>query len=298
MPHILKNKNLEVHIDLPLENYQNSRFDWTGKIRLLKFQDTLLSNVERMDMNNETDIGRGLYNEFGIDTALGFEEADVGGWFHKIGIGLLKKEGNKYLFHKNHEIKPAKFEVNTAQDKLIINCISDTINGYAYILRKEIELFESSFSIQYQLENTGTKVIRTDEYVHNFLAIGQDAIGQNYSLTFPFQLQPDSFEETVNPEKKVKIGVSEVSFKATPQQPFFFSNLSGNQQIEAAWELVHHQQGIGISETGDFRTDKVNLWGWKHVISPELFFKIELPVGQAVTWSRRYHTYRIHPIAP
>ena len=30
-------------------------------------------------------------NEFGIDTALGFDETDIGGWFHKIGIGFIKK---------------------------------------------------------------------------------------------------------------------------------------------------------------------------------------------------------------
>lgn len=293
MLHILKNKNLKIHIDLPLNHYQGSRFDWTGKIRQLRFQGILLSSIERLDMSNKTHMGKGLYNEFGIDTALGFEEAEIGGWFHKIGIGLLKKKDTKYFFHENHEINPAKFKVKSIQNKLIINCISATVNGYAYVLQKEIELLDSSFNIKYRLENTGIKTIVTDEYVHNFLAIGQDAIGQYYTLTFPFLLRPESFEETVNPEEKVNIGTSEVSFKTTPEQPFFFSNLAGSQQVQAIWKLVHHQQGIGMSETGNFQTDKVNLWGWKHVISPELFFKIELKAGQSITWSRHYHIFKV-----
>ena len=83
MAHILKNKNLEIQIDFPLENYNFSRFDWTGKIVEVKFQNIQLSGVERTDCQNENHFGQGFYNEFGIDTALGFEETDIGGWFIK-----------------------------------------------------------------------------------------------------------------------------------------------------------------------------------------------------------------------
>jgi hypothetical protein len=48
--------------------------------------------MERHDFKNEHQQGKGFYNEFGMDTALGFEEAAIGGWFHKIGVGLLKKK--------------------------------------------------------------------------------------------------------------------------------------------------------------------------------------------------------------
>ena len=39
MAHILKNENLELHIDTPFENYNFSRFDWTGKIIKVKLSD-------------------------------------------------------------------------------------------------------------------------------------------------------------------------------------------------------------------------------------------------------------------
>jgi len=65
MAHILKNKNLEIHIDLPLENYNFSRFDWTGKIIKVKFQNVYVSTIERTDCENEHHFGKGFYNEFG-----------------------------------------------------------------------------------------------------------------------------------------------------------------------------------------------------------------------------------------
>jgi len=46
------------------------------------------------------------------------------------------------------------------------------------------------------------------------------------------------------------------------------------RHVAAFWELINTKNKIGISETGSFNTTRVNLWGWKHVISPELFYDI------------------------
>ena len=46
MTHIIKNDTLEVAIDLPLENYEGSRFDWTGKISSVKFKSLPLTTIE------------------------------------------------------------------------------------------------------------------------------------------------------------------------------------------------------------------------------------------------------------
>jgi hypothetical protein len=293
MGHILKNKNLEIQLDLPSENYNFSRFDWTGKIVSVKFQNILISTVEKTDGEQEHSLGKGYYNEFGFDTPLGFEETKVGGWFHKIGVGLLKKEDNQYLFSKDYDIQPADFKVITESKRVIIICQSPAINGYSYLLKKEIELQESSFTIKYDLLNTGEKNISTDEYVHNFIAINKELIGSNYILKFPFQLKPSLFKETVNPERKVDLAQNEITFNGSPHEPFFFSNLSGNETVDAVWELINLKSKIGISETGSFQTNKVNLWGWRQVISPELFFKVFVKPGQSAQWSRTFKVYKI-----
>ncbi|MCP4974778.1 MAG: hypothetical protein GY931_01335, partial [Maribacter sp.] len=101
------------------------------------------------------------------------------------------------------------------------------------------------------------------------------------------------FGETVNLEQQVLLGPNEIGFKGTPNEQFFFSNLSGGEQVDAAWELLNLKHKIGISETGSFKTSKVNLWGWKHVISPELFIPIFIKPGGSTKWSRTYKVYHL-----
>ena len=294
MAHILKNNHLELHIDAPTENYSCTRFDWTGKISQLKFQNIPLTTIENTDLINTACFGKGFYNEFGIDTPLGFHETAIGGWFHKIGIGLLKKENEQYLFHKKYAVKPAKFSVSTEANAVIIHCTSEAFNGYSYKLTKEIKLYSSSFTIKYTLHNTGEKEIVTDEYVHNFMATDNALKGKEYALEFPFKLEPPLFDETVNTEQKVAIGSNRITFKETPKEQFFFSNLSGGKLENAAWTLLNSNTKIGIQETGNFQTNKINVWGWGHVISPELFFKINIKAGKALEWTRTFEVFKIN----
>lgn len=294
MSHVLRNKQLEIQIDLPMENYNYSRFDWTGKIVSVKYKNICVTGFEIQNNEDHTKSGKGFYSEFGIDAALGFAETKAGDWFHKIGIGLLKKDSEDYLQSRKYEIQPAAFTVSARSDEMIITCISPSFNGCSYVLKKEIRLIESGFIIKYLLKNTGKKTIRTDEYNHNFMAFNKELIGSDYLLKFPFYIKPERFQETVNHEGKVEIGEKEITFNGTPNDPFFFSNLSGNENVEAAWELINTKTKIAISETGSFKTTKVNLWGWKHVISPELFFTITVEPSKEIEWSRTYHVFEVN----
>lgn len=290
---ILRNEQLEIHVDQPTSNYNFSRFDWTGKIADVRFRGISLSATERPDGENPDLFGRGFCNEFGIDSALGYEEAEIGGWFHKIGVGLLKKTEGPYQFHKAYEIIPARFSCKIEADKLVMTCTPDPAVGYSYILSKEIALLDNGFAIRYNLENTGSKRIRTDEYVHNFTAINSEAMGSSYRLSFPFDLIPDRFDERVNPGEKAVLGAHDISFSGQPEDQFFFSNLSGGKRVRAEWELINTKAKLGIRESGSFETDKINLWGWKHVISPELFMKIDLEPGQSAQWERKYEVFEL-----
>jgi hypothetical protein len=293
MGHLLKNQNIEIEIDLPFENYQFSRFDWTGKITNVKFKQISLTNIENIDAADVNVLGKGFYNEFGIETPLGFDETKIGEKFHKIGVGLLKKIDNQYAFHKLYKIEPLDFQISTNNTGMIMNCIAPVVNGYAYELLKEIELCESGFAVKYFLKNTGEKIIQTDEYAHNFLSINKEFIDSDYSLNFPFQIEPELFGETINPESSVTIGKQNINFQNSPNKQFFFSNLSGGDKVDASWELKHLRTKIGIREFTNFQTKKVNLWGWKHVVCPELFFDINIAPGESQEWTRRYEVFEI-----
>lgn len=294
MTHILKSNNLEAAIDLPSENYKGSRFDWSGKISSVKFKSLPLTTIEDTESKDVNFLGKGLYNEFGITNPVGFNETPMGGWFHKIGVGLLKKDHKEYLFHRNYSIKPAKFDVNYENDKIKIICKSELVNGYSYILKKEITISENSFTINYFLHNTGEKKIITDEYVHNFMAINNALMGEDYTLKFPFPINSSLFDETVNSENKVDIGLDNITFHKTPKQQFYFSNLTGGKELKAEWILTNLKANVGIREIGSFNTNKVNVWGWRHVISPELFFKISADPEETIEWSRKFEVFKIN----
>jgi hypothetical protein len=286
--YILRNDRVAVHIDLPLEGYRLSRFDWTGKITAVQYKGVYVTGTEDGTSRTQKKIGKGLYNEFGIDSPLGFDEAKVGDYFHKIGIGLLKKTGDTYEFNKQYEIRPADFIVTTSDTEITMKCISEHYNGHAYALTKNITLLESGFVIRYHFQNTGSKPIHTNEYTHNFLAVQDEHIGRGYLLRFPFELKPEVFGAVLNPKGSVEIHTHEIGFQEKPDSDFFFSTLSGGDAVEAKWELHNHTHNIGIKETGSFKTSSITLWGNQYVICPEIFIEITVEPNQSTQWSRTY----------
>lgn len=294
MPHKIRNHHLELTIDLPNENYQAARFDWTGKIVDVVYRGLKLTTSEQLNSNTPNALGRGLYNEFGIDSALGFDAVEPGHWFHKIGVGLLKKVSDHYLFHDSFEIEPCNFSVLKTDMDITIICESPVMNGYGYLLEKKIALKGKSILISYQLSNTGKKEFTTEEYNHNFLSIGNELLGKYDVLKFPLQLNPNEFREYLNPKEVVQIHGNEITIKEAPISPFFFSEICTSQASANSWTLENLEHKIGLKETTSFVASKVNFWGCGHVISPELFHTIKLMPGQTENWWRRYDVYDLH----
>lgn len=284
---LLENDRLSLHLDLPEENYQSTRFDWTGKIVQVIYRGKTIAGKEKA-MDQQVSDGLGFYNEFGFDQPIGFEATPKGDWFHKIGIGLLKKQEEPYHFSQSFEVQPASIDVVLNKNEVVFTCVGANYRGYGYQLTKSIQLLADGFSIHYQLLNTGNNRLKTNEYVHNFISIDETAIDSNYQLEFPFVIQPNQFIETVNPESAVRIGEKELRFNHSPSQAFYFSNMTGYREQKASWKLFHLKEQLAISELTNFNSDTVNLWGTGHVICPELFKQIDIAPGASDLWTRRY----------
>ena len=283
---VLKNDQLEVHIDHPLHGYHFSRFDWMGKIREVRFKGMQMTTSELLEETSESGVG--LYNEFGIEQAVGFDEAQEGDYFHKIGVGQLRKEGLSYEFHHPYKMEPAVFIDQLEGNQLSLLSESRLLNGYAYILQKEISIHKDSLFIHYTLVNKGEKPFQTAEYVHNFLAIDQARIGEDYILKLPKTINEALIGQIVNPDNIISFYGNEIRFKGGVKEVFFFSHLLCDKEVPAAWELIHQNKKVSIKETGDYITRKINLWGNAHVISPELFIDINVLPGEKQEWTRKY----------
>lgn len=104
----LSNGVLSVDIADIGEDYKGTRFDWTGfitQVTLEKGNHTFC--VPESLKEGEGTGGSGLCNEFGISRAIGYDEAPIGGWFPKPGIGLLQKlDSQSYSFISEYPLTP------------------------------------------------------------------------------------------------------------------------------------------------------------------------------------------------
>ncbi len=290
MPLILENKALKLEIQKPGEKYRGSRFDWSGQIvQISSGRGITFCCTESTDPSTFDALGRGLYNEFGIDSPVGYDETPVGAYFHKIGTGLvLRDSSGPYDFYKPVAVQALDYRVEASALSVRFETEAPEGGGYAYRLVKIITLCDNTFSIWYELTNTGTKKIETNEYVHNFLSIGERAINRDYELSFPHRLDQKKFGETVNPERLVLIGENSISWKAPLREQFFFSHLEAGSNDRASWKLTNRKEGLSISESSLFKALRINLWGNVHVVSPEIFFGISIAAGETISWQRIY----------
>ena len=291
---VLENSMLRLTIEEPGLVYKNSRFDWTGNISQILFENKFtFCSAETTKEFDSKRHGQGLYNEFGIVKPIGYDDCAVGEKFPKIGVGLLtKKRNDAYSFLTAYEIDPFDIQIEKGEECIKYTVFPIDCRGYGTKLIKKIELSGNSFTIDYELENTGTQKIQTNEYCHNFIAINRSNIDEHYTLKVPCEIiKPSSMIEAVNPENAVILNTNSVNFNFTPERDFFYSPLTEFHSAHGEWEITHDSMGVGMKENTNFIPEIMNVWGCKHVISPELFIKIDLEPGQKLKWRRNYKFY-------
>lgn len=312
----IRSARLDVEIAQPGTLYTGSRFDWTGYISQITLdgQHTFCA-PESLEPGKGTG-GLGLCNEFGIETAIGYQDARTGEAFPKLGIGLLaRSDDSPYNFFKPYElIEPFPLTVETSQDRAVFTLDPLNCRGYAARLRKTISAAQNELSIHYELENTGTRALITEEYCHNFMAIDRHSIGPDYQLRLGFkpELEPpgpdmrksapgwiqilapkfilDRAAQSMMRKMADSIELKEdrLEFRAIPKSAFY-SRLAGfSRSGRDQFKLVYMPEQISISEMDDFEPMRFAVWGMAHVASAEVFKRIDLDPGQSTAWTRRY----------
>jgi len=290
----LKNKQISLRLEKAGERYRGSRFDWNGLVSQVRFRGTTVLGEEKpLFKRNAARFGRGLHNEFGIKTCVGYDDCKAGEWFPKIGTGWLRKDDKPYFFYTDYELEKLRFDCEVSGETgALFTCDSGERNGYGYRYTKEVVLEEAGFRIRYNLENTGNKTLATEEYVHNFLCVGGRRMDSGYALSFPWKIDPSRLVENVNPDGIVSIEENRVLVTGTTKKEFYLGGLSngvtGKDGLAGEWTLFHEPSGIRMTETGSFTPSGVHVWGARSVISPEVFFSFKIEAGNILSWERVY----------
>jgi hypothetical protein len=324
-PIVLKSNRLSVEIAPPGTAYARTRFDWTAFITQVTLDSAPAGGGHAFCVPEDPDPtkgtgGIGLCNEFGIEQAIGYDDAQPGERFPKLGIGLLvRADEGPYTFMRPYEIGehfPIQIETTDNEARFLVEPVD--CRGYAARLTKTVTVQDATLTLAYQLENVGQKPIQTDEYCHNFMGIDGHLMGPEYILRLPYDVRfkdpppgmlrralpgflreilPDALLAPVarllmrRMGQVLAVNGPEISLRETPQRPFYRRLVGYALTEQPQFELRHTPTGVGMREFDDFSPCRVAVWGTTHVISAEIFCPIDVQPGETQTWTRRYEFF-------
>jgi len=279
---IIKNKRLTVTLQRPGSVYRRSRFDWGAIVSSVILDDNVNFCSKEATGDNLGTEGTGLTFEFGINKAVGYDEAKPGEFFPKIGVGFLKRESqDDYDFFHDYEIKPV--DISVKQDENVhFSQQSPILNGYGWILDRSISINENHLVIDTSLKNSGEKRIITNEYCHNFLKLGENPVDASYLLSMNREVRLSESKGVV------QHGKNSISPDGAPDSWLYCATEKIDDSGEFHWKLTHQESGISVGCEEKFNVSRFALWGMKHVISPEFFIEIDLKPQESLAWSRCY----------
>jgi hypothetical protein len=314
-PIVLTTDRLAVEISQPGAAYAGTRFDWTGFITQVTLDGKHTFCVPEDYEPGKGTGGIGICNEFGIDLPIGYEDAVPGEPYPKLGVGLLTRlDKPVYSFWYPHVIATHfPISISTFSDKAVFTLEPRDCRGFSTRLVKTLSVTGNQLSVHYHLQNTGSRPIHTNEYVHNFIGLDKHLLGPDYILRLAC---PIAFEDTSSmfqtsapkwmqrffpsliksavqraverQQSILRVEGTQLNLRAAPKEAFYFrfSGLALTDQPQ--WELVHQPSGVSMREYDNFAPCRIALWGTTHVISVEIFIDIDLKPGESLEWNRRF----------
>ena len=270
--------------------YRGSRFDWSGVMPELKFNghdyfgqwfpvyDPILH-----------DAIFGPVEEF---SAIGYDEAPVGGEFLRIGIGGLRKPSeNRFERFGYYEFSnPGKWTVKKGKDNVVFIHQLKDVAGYSYVYEKKVSLVKGKpqMLIAHKLKNTGKKAIRTESYNHNFFTIDHQTTGPNMVVKFPFP-------PVINRESPLaRINGQQIEFirDFTPGETVTYG-IQGfsNSAKDYDFRIENLRTGAGVRITCDRPVTRMVFWASSTTQCPEPYIDINIQPGETFTWTITYDFY-------
>lgn len=311
----LRSDRLTVEIAPPGTVYRDTRFDWTAFIVQVTLDGEHTFCVPESLQPGQGTGGIGLCNEFGIERPIGYDDAQPGEPFPKLGIGLLTRpDGRPYNFFRSYEIAhPFPIDVQAAADTVTFVVEPVDCRGYAASLVKTVSVRGCALKIAYRLENVGSRPIVTHEYCHNFCGIDNHPLGPDYRLRVPYEIAFEDVSARMTGRlpgplrllpRAIQRGLVQMMLgwmesilvtegqalwcRSTPRRPFYRRLVGFSRTESAQWELIHTPSGVGIREHDDFTPSQVAVWGTTHVISIEVFLDVNVQPGETLDWARTY----------
>ncbi len=308
----ISNGQITAKIYLPdAENcfYRSTRFDWSGAIYSLRYKghnfygpwfdriDPKVINWIYQDSEIVSGPCSGLWgpvDEFQIP--LGWDEAKAGGTFIKIGVGELRKTGDKYNRYFPYEVLDAgKWTIGKHKDWIEFRqTLSDPASGYAYVYRKIVRLMagKQEMVIERSLKNTGRREIKSSTYDHNFIVLDKQPPGPDFTFRTPFRIQT-----TQQPDAQLaEVEDHQIKFKkplsGEDQLAVFIQGFSDSDQDNEI-TIENKKMGAGVKVSVDRPLIRELLWSIRTVLAVEPYIAIDVQPGNEFTWKNTFMYYTV-----
>lgn len=287
---VISNNEVTMKIYLPDPEkglYRATRFDWSGVIGSVQYKGHEYFGYwkETHDPLIHEDL-TGPIEGF-IDPGLGYSEAEPGGMFIRIGVGILEREDEpEYNWTKTYKILDhGVWKIDQGKDWLSFTHEIESDIGYGYIYEKVIKLKSNGFSIEHKLQNTGNKAIATDQFNHNFFMIDHEQSGPSFSVSFPYAISSNA-----DLKGYLEIKDNTLNFIKRIDNNSVYLQLSGyTEEVEDHQvTVVNHKSGAGVSFTVDKPLSRMAFWACETTLCPENFIEISVEPGEEESWTSEY----------
>ncbi len=290
--------------------YRGTRFDWSGVIAALEYKghnyygpwySRIDPRVHDFQYEGDEIVAStcsgimGPVEEFVTNnSALGFDEAKVGGTFIKIGVGVLRKDSSKYDYVEQYDIvDPGKWTVKTHSDSVeFTQELNDPATGYGYVYHKAVRLVagKPEMVLEHRLQNTGRRAIHSSVYNHNFLVLDHQAPGPDFSLTLPFQIHSP---EPPNKDLAEIRGNHVVYLQTLKDKDVVATRMLGFGDSPHDYDIriENRRVGAGVRIRGNRPLSDLHLWSIRSILAVEPFVAMTIDPGSEFTWDVTYQYY-------
>lgn len=278
--------------------YRGTRFDWSGVIYSLQYagHEYFGPWFELHDPKGHDGI-TGPVEEFRTDDAgLGYQEANDGGNFIRIGVGVVRKPvgETKYRQFGTYDIvDPGKWTVQAKSGRIEFLHELAGENGYAYVYRKTVRLVKNKpeLVIEHSLRNTGRRRIETSGYDHNFFVMDGQPTGPGFAVRFPFEPRA-----TRDLRGLAEIRGRDLIYTRELQKgQTVFTEFEGFGKGSRDYDvrIENRKTGAGVRITGDQPLAKIVYWSIRTTLCPEPWIQMRVEPGREKKWKIRYRFYTL-----
>lgn len=273
--------------------YRAERFDWSGVIGCASYKGHTYWGkwFSRYDPRVNDSI-TGPVEEFRPpEGAQGYDAAQPGGTFVKIGVGVLRKtSAAPYHFGDSYPIVDnGQWKVHVGKRSITFQQRLASPNGIRYIYIKKLILSRdgSMLTLSHRLKNLGANTLVTDVYDHDFFMLDGQPTGPGFVLHLAFAPVPQT---PLEPRATVK-GHDIVYLKELQPKEMAASYITGYGNTASDYDirLDNRKAHIGIEQTGTMPIFRFYLWSIRTTVCPEVYAHLDILSGHSEKWEIHYH---------